>query len=147
VAAWRSDALTGRLGFTVPFWFDGGGIPRVTFGGSTNYPFQLALGLLSPLEETVLNVMAYRNTTTGPNGSIALFAGNMDAVMAAGSRTELLAGQETGGVRPSETTFYGLPCGTFDTATTQIAGAFDGDAPYQGIAVDDVESLEALCPA
>lgn len=149
VTAWQSDGLSGRLGFTVPYWFDGdtGGVPRVTFGGVTNYPFQLALTVLSPLSETTLNVMAYRNTTSGPNGSVALFGGNVNAVIAAGSQTQLLAGQETGDVRPAETTFYGLTCGTFETATGQIADAFDGDAPYQGIAVDDVESLEALCPA
>lgn len=90
--------------------------------------------------------MAYRNATAGPNGSIALFSGDMNAVLAAGSRTELLAGQETGDVRPPETTFYGMTCADFDAAATQIADAFDGDTPYGGIAVDDVESLEALCP-
>jgi hypothetical protein len=149
VTAWQSDGLSGRLGFTVPYWFDGdtGGVPRVTLNGSTNYPFQLALAALAPLPETSLNVMAYRNTTGGVNGSEALFGGNMNAASSAGTGTELLAGQETGDVQPAETTFYGLPCSTFQTATGQIADAFDGDTPYEGIAVDDVESLEALCPA
>jgi len=148
VSAWSSDGLRGRLGFTVPYWFDGdtGGVPRVTWDGSTGYPLELALGILSPLDETVLNVMAYRNATAGPNGSIALFSGNMDAVLGAGSHTELLAGQETGDVRPAETTFYGMTCANFETAASQITDAFDGDAPFEGIAVDDVESLEALCP-
>ena len=148
VSTWRADGLGGRLGFTVPYWFDGatGGVPRVTDEGSSGYPFQLALGLLAPLPDTVLNVMAYRNTTSGPNGSLALFGSNIDAVNSAGSTTELLAGQETGNVQPAETTFYGMPCSTFVAATNQITDAFDGDASYQGIAVDDVESLEALCP-
>jgi hypothetical protein len=148
VSAWQHDGLTGRLGFTVPYWFDGatGGVPQVTFAGATNYPFQLALGLLAPLDQTMLNVMAYRNVTTGPNGSVALFASNVNAVESAGARTELLAGQETGRSLPAETTFYGTSCATFDAATAQIADAFSGDAPYGGIAVDDVETLEALCP-
>lgn len=148
VSTWRSDGLGGRLGFTVPFWFDGatGGVPRITADRSTGYPFQLALGLLSPLPDTVLNVMAYRNTTTGPNGSLALFGSNIDAVDSAGSPTKLLAGQETGNVQPPETTFYGMPCASFVAATNQITDAFDGDTSFQGIAVDDVESLEALCP-
>jgi hypothetical protein len=94
----------------------------------------------------MLNVMAYRNTTEGPNGSEALFAGNLSAATAAGSGTELLVGQETGDVLPAETTFYGLPCSSFESASSQIADAFDGDTPYGGIAVDDVDSLEALCP-
>jgi hypothetical protein len=149
VSAWRSDGLSGRLGFTVPYWFHGNSrtVPEGTFDGSTNYPFQLALGLLSPLPDTVLNVMAYRNSTAGSNGSVALFGGNLTAALAAGSTTELLVGQETGDAAPSDTTFYGLTCADFDTATNQIADTFDGDAPYEGIAVDDVESLEALCPA
>ena len=148
VTQWTSDGLTGRLGFTVPYWFDGdtGGVPRVSFGATTGYPFPLALGILAPLDHTVLNVMAYRNATAGPNGSEALFRGNVDAVEAVGSRTMLLAGQETGNVAPPEITFYGTGCARFEEAATQMADAFDGDAPYQGIAVDDVESLEALCP-
>ncbi len=149
VTTWTHEALSGRLGFTVPYWFDGdtGGVPPVTWAGSTNYPFQLALGILAPLADTALNVMAYRNSTAGANGSVALFAGNMQAAMSAHSATELLAGQETGAASPAEVTFYGTSCVTFDTAATQIADAFDGDALYGGIAVDDVESLEALCPA
>jgi hypothetical protein len=147
VKVWRADNLSGRLGFTVPYWFDGatGGVPSVTVGGSKNYPFQLALAALAPLDDTVLDVMAYRNTTTGPNGSVALFAGDLDAAVGAGSHTELLAGQETADVSPPEITFYGTGCARFDTATTQIADAFDGDTSFEGIAVDDVESLEALC--
>lgn len=149
MTAWQRTGLPGRLGFTVPYWFDGdtGGVPEATFDGSTDYPFQLALGVLSPVADTVLNVMAYRNTTTGSNGSVALFAGNLNAAVAAGSDTELLVGQETGDVTPSEITFYGTSCARFDQATSQIAAAFDGDASYQGIAVDDVESLVALCDA
>ncbi len=148
VSAWRADGIQGRLGFTVPYWFDGdtGGVPRITFDGSTDFPFPLALALVSAVDETVLNVMAYRNSTAGPNGSVALFSGDMTAVLAAGSPTELLAGQETGDVRPPETTFYGMTCADFESAAARIANAFDGDTPYQGIAVDDVESLEALCP-
>jgi hypothetical protein len=148
VAQWRADGLGGRLGFTVPYWFDGatGGVPQVTVDGSTGYPFQLALGALSVLPDTVLNVMAYRNTTTGPNGSLALFGSNVDAVDSAGSATTLLAGQETGNVRPAETTFYGMSCSSFMTATNQINDEFESDTSYEGIAVDDVESLEALCP-
>lgn len=148
VSTWRADGLAGRLGFTVPYWFDGatGGVPRVTVEGSSGYPFQLALAQLAPLPDTVLNVMAYRNTTSGPNGSLALLAGNLEAADSAGSTTKLLAGQETGNVQPAETTFYGLPCSDFVAAANQITDAFDGDASYQGIAVDDVEAFEALCP-
>jgi hypothetical protein len=148
VSHWRADGLGGRLGFTVPYWFDGatGGVPLVTVDGSTGYPFQLALSALSPLSDTVLNVMAYRNITAGPNGSLSLFGSNIDAVHSAGSPTKLLAGQETGNVQPAETTFYGMTCASFLAATDQINDAFDDDASYEGIAVDDVESLEALCP-
>jgi hypothetical protein len=148
VSAWTSDGLSGRLGFTVPYWFDGvtGGVPRVMFDGTAAYPFQLALAILAPLDDTVLNVMAYRNATAGPNGSLALMNGNVQAAVAARSTTALLAGQETGPASPAEVTFYGTSCATYQTAAGQIADAFDGDALYAGIAVDDVESFEALCP-
>jgi len=147
VSTWTADGLSGRLGFTVPYWFDGatGGVPRVTFDGADTYPFQLALRILAPLDETVLNVMAYRNSTSGPNGSVALMNGNVQAA-AAQSPTALLAGQETGPASPSEVTFYGTSCADYQAAAGQIADAFDGDASYAGIAVDDVESFEALCP-
>jgi hypothetical protein len=148
VSTWQSDGLSGRLGFTAPYWFDGvqGGAPKVMFDGTTTYPFQHALTVLSPLGSTVLNVMAYRNTTSGPNGTLALFDGDLNALTALGSRTMLLVGQETGDAQPAETTFYGLGCDALTTAEGQIATALDGEASYAGIAVDDVESLEALCP-
>jgi hypothetical protein len=148
VATWRSG-MTGRLGFTVPYWFDGsnGNVPEITFDGSTGYPFQLALPLLAPLNDTVLNVMAYRNFTAGSNGSIALFEPNMAAVVAEGSSTNLLLGQETGNVKPPDVTFYGLGCAAFETAASQLHVQFDSDPNYAGDAIDDVETMLALCPS
>ena len=145
---WQHEGLSGSLGFTVPYWFNGdnGGVPKVTFDGAKGYPFQLSLALLAPLPDTVLNVMAYRNTTTGPNGSEALFNANLQLAVAAGSRTSLLLGQETGHVNPASITFDGTGCAAFQTAVNQIGTAFGGDANYSGIPVDDVESLLALCP-
>ena len=149
VAIWQSDGLTGRLGFTVPYWFDGSNdnVPEVTFKGSTGYPFQLALPLLAPLDDTVLNVMAYRNFTGGSNGSIALFEPNLAAVVAEGSATNLLLGQETGNFQPPDITFYGLGCAAFETAASQLHAQFESDPNYTGDAIDDVESLLALCPS
>ena len=147
VATWQRLRLPGRLGFTAPYWFDGvtGGVPKVTVHGVTGFRFQLALAALAPLPSTVLDVMAYRNATSGPNGSIALFAGNLNAAAAAGSQTELLFGQETGASSPASTTFLGTSCGAFTTAADEIGATFAAAASSQGIAVDDVESLEALC--
>jgi hypothetical protein len=149
VSTWSCDKMMGRLGFTVPYWFDGsnGNVPEVTFDGSKGYPFQLALPLLAPLDDTVLNVMAYRNFTAGSNGSIALFDPNMAAVVAEGSSTNLLLGQETGNVRPPDVTFYGLGCSAFETAASQLHVKFDPDPNYAGDAVDDVETMLALCPS
>jgi hypothetical protein len=148
VSTWQQDGLAGTLGFTVPYWFNGGngGVPAVTFAGARGYPFQLALGLLAPLPATALNVMAYRNTTGGPNGSEALFSANLQLVVASGSNTALLLGQETGPVKPPSITFSGLGCGAFQTAVGHIETTFGTAANFSGIPVDDVETLLALCP-
>ena len=148
VTTWQHDGLSGSLGFTVPYWFNGdtGGVPQVTFDGAKGYPFQLSLALLAPLAHTALNVMAYRSTTAGPNGSEALFKANMQLAVAAGSHTSLLLGQETGHVNPASITFYGKGCAAFQTAVNQIESAFGEDVNYAGTPVDDVESLLALCP-
>lgn len=148
VSTWKQDGLAGSLGFTVPYWFNGanGAAPKVTFAGSTGYPFQLSLGLLASLPETNLNVMAYRNSTGGPNGSEALFEANLALLVAAGSNTSLLLGQETGQAKPPSITFFGLGCAAFQTAAAQIDTAFGSDANFAGIPVDDVETLLALCP-
>ncbi len=147
VSAWRSDALTGSLGFTVPYWFNGdSSVPQVTFASETGYPFQLALGLVASLPQTNFNVMAYRNTTSGVNGSEALFNANLQLV-AAGSHTTLLLGQETGRVKPRSITFYRKGCADFDNAVSQIGATFGANAHYGGIPVDDVETLLALCPS
>jgi hypothetical protein len=148
-ATWQRLGLPGRLGFTAPYWFDGvtGGVPKVTVNGVTGFPFQLALTALAPLQSTVLNVMAYRNATSGPNGSIALFTGNLNAASAAASQTKLLLGQETGASSPASTTFLGTSCDALTTAANQIEATFAAAASYQGIAIDNVESLKALCPS
>jgi hypothetical protein len=149
VADWNLDGLSGRLGFTVPYWFDGdfGAVPEVSMGQVSGFPFQLSLGLLSGLPDTVLDVMAYRNTPEGSNGSLALFGGDQRAAQAVGAHTRLLFGQETGRARPKSVSFYGLGCARFDAALAQIAGATAGVPTDAGVAVDDVESLLALCPA
>ncbi len=148
VSAWRSDGLIGSLGFTVPFWFNGdyASVPQITFGGVTGYPFQLALGLVASLPQTNFNVMAYRNTTSGSNGSEALFNANL-LLVAAGSNTTLLLGQETGRSKPASITFYRKGCADFDNAVSQIGTTFGANAHYGGIPVDDVETLLALCPS
>jgi hypothetical protein len=147
VSTWQTDGLSGRLAFTVPYWFGAGGAaPKVSIGGQKNYPFPLALSILGPLASSAMNVMAYRNTTSGRNGSLALFEPNLQTDDTAGSHTELLFGQETGNASPAEVTFQGTSCAAFQSATGQITNALDGDTSFEGIAVDDVESLEALCP-
>jgi hypothetical protein len=148
VTAWQQDKLSGSLGFTVPYWFNGAtnNVPRVTFDGSTGYPFQLSLGLLAPLPQTVLNVMAYRNTPAGSNGSEALFQSNLQPLVAAKSETQLLLGQETGNFQPPSITFYGLGCPAFQSAAAQIGTTFGDDPNYAGIAINDVETYLALCP-
>src|ERR1700688_1913619 len=38
---WQHEGVSGSLGFTVPYWFNGdnGGVPQVTFAGARGYPF------------------------------------------------------------------------------------------------------------
>jgi hypothetical protein len=101
----------------------------------------------SLVQEADKDVMAYRNFTAGSNGSIALFEPNMAAVVAGGSSTNLLLGQETGNVQPPDVTFYGLGCAAFETAASQLHVQFDSDPNYSGDAIDDVETMLALCPS
>ncbi len=145
--AFAADGVTGQLGFTVPYWFDGvgGGVPEVTVGGHHGYPFPLALQEVGGTAAPVFDVMAYRNVATGPGGSLAEFAPDR-ADVPAGSPATVLLGQETGPSQPPDTTFYGTSCAAFRTAQARIATALAGAAHYGGTAVDDVETLLALCP-
>ena len=95
-----------------------GGVPRVTFDGSTGYPFQLSLSQLAGLGSSSLNVMAYRHQTAGTNGSIALMAPDLAADAARGGARCCWPGGRS--VQPPETTFYGLGCAPFQTATDQL---------------------------
>jgi hypothetical protein len=87
-------------------------------------------------------VLAYRNTASGSDGSIALARPEITDADAAD--VSVLIAQETGDVQPASITFYGMSKGNLFSAVQEINAAFSSDRAYGGIAVDYLQSFSAL---
>lgn len=120
----------------VPFWFDQ--IPA----GSGRSLTRRAAGLLPEV-----TIMAYRNTTQGPNGLLALAEGSLKEVAAAGGKA--LVGIETlpldGDPDARSITFAHLDAHAVDSALTALRARFTDarvptSAAFAGVAVHDAPS-------
>ena len=136
------DRLVGASGGSpveadIPFWFD-----------------EIQAGKRSTLDREVLRrvsgitVMAYRNTATGADGTIALSQAELAHGGAAGKPVRI--GQETAylGSEPTneKQTFYGYTVTQMDAQLAQVDAAFSACASYAGVAVHDYTGYAALAP-
>jgi hypothetical protein len=108
--------------------------PEITINGVTAYTYDQIVRLLNELSASRIIVMAYRNDTSGPNGSVALAAPEVQG--ADGTNVTVLVAQETGPVTPSYVTFNGLSRSDLFSAADVIDETFASDTSFGGIAVD-----------
>jgi hypothetical protein len=120
----------------IPFWLD-----TVPVGGST-------------LDREVIRrtdgvtVMAYRDTATGPDGTIALSAKAIRAGEDLGVPVRI--GQETGYLGDDPTaakqTFFGQTTTEMESQLAQVIAAYDASPAFSGLAVHDAASYAAMTP-
>lgn len=108
--------------------------PTITVDGITAYTYDHIVRLLNELSGSRIIVMAYRNTPSGSNGSIALSTPEIQG--ADNSNVTVLVAQETGPVTPSYVTFNDTSRSKLFSATAAISQAFAGDKSFGGIAID-----------
>jgi len=121
----------------VPFWFN---TVHVGAGG------RLDSAVLARVHSVA--IMAYRNTTAGPDGTLNLATPTLAAAAAVGKHVHI--GQETrylgaNGVQTKQT-FYGQTSAQMNTQLAAIDTAESANPAYSGIAVHDYTGWSAISP-
>jgi hypothetical protein len=136
-----------RLGFAIPFWFDGvPEAPAVEFGPQHKKQpaaFHL-IDMLRSLPDTYVLVMAYRNFTAGPDGSIEHVRREFDHASQAGAACGIMVGQEFGQVYPKKLSFWWAGRAAFRQAAQEMAAAYGQRPQFRGISVNDMNAYEAV---
>jgi hypothetical protein len=131
-----------RLGFAIPFWFDGKApdVPAVELGAAGEAPAAFHLiDMLAALPEAYVLVMAYRNFTAGDDGSIAHVVDELDHARRAGAACGIVVGQEFNRVTPEKLTFWRAA----EELAGQLAEENGGYAQFRGISVNDLTAYQA----
>jgi hypothetical protein len=135
-----------RLGFAIPFWFDGvPEAPPVQFGPEPEpkpAAFHL-IDMLRALPEAYVLVMAYRNFTSGPDGSIAHVRREFDYASQVGAACGIVVGQEFGRVYPEKLSYWWAGRAAFRQAAEEIAVAYGQRPQFRGLSVNDMSAYQA----
>ena len=137
-----------RLGFAIPFWFDGvPEAPAVEFGETestrTTKPAAFHLiDMLHELPQAYLLVMAYRNFASGPDGSIEHDRMSRANVLS-GALGGIVVGQEFTKVTPEKLSFWWAGRAAFRQAAVEIARAYGELPQFRGLSVDDINAYLA----
>lgn len=126
------------LGFTAADWLDGTNasfIPNVNYNGKTQPVFMHLASQLKAAPQSYIAVMAYRNHTDGPDGTIA--RAQTEVQVAQTNGIKLLIGEETNKVSPSKLSFYGERKQDVKQSTINLEQAFGADSSFSGFAIND----------
>jgi hypothetical protein len=136
-----------RLGFAIPFWFDGvPEAPAVRFppeGRSAPAAFHL-IDMLHDLSDAYVLVMAYRNFALGPDGSIEHVGREFDYARESGAACGIVVGQEFGRVYPEKISFWWAGRAAFRQAAEDIAEEYGGYAQFRGLSVNHLGAYQAV---
>ncbi len=133
-----------QLGFAVPYWFGNqtSPVPIITWNNQAASVGQLLINSLTQNANTYLVNMAYRNTTEGPNGQIAIAKPLM--VEAAKSSVKMLIGIETSQNADNSITFFNQTKQAVILASDNIVAAYSGNIAFNGIAIHHLQSFQQL---
>jgi hypothetical protein len=136
-----------RLGFAIPFWFDGvPEAPPVQFGSEPDpkpAAFHL-IDMLRTLPEAYVLIMAYRNFTAGTDGSIEHVRSEFDYADEEDAACGIVVGQEFGKVYPKKLSFWWTGRAAFRQAAEDIAETYGGYSQFRGLSVNDMNSYQAV---
>lgn len=138
----------GRVPITVdlPFWLDGTGEPQtVDYHGVRTSPTRHVMRLLDNAagQRNTVVIMAYRDTTAGPDGSAAAVAGELAAARQHAGRVLVGIGQEIRDVQPPHTTFHQEGAAALQAALRTLRQQYQGEVGFGGFAVNDLAALTA----
>lgn len=134
-----------RLGFAIPFWFDGvPEAPAVEFGAEPKTApaaFHL-IDLLRTLPDAYVLVMAYRNFASGDDGSIEHVKREFAYATEVDAACGIVVGQEFGRVYPEKLSFWWAGRAAFRQAAEELAGAYGGLPQFGGLSVNDMNAYQ-----
>lgn len=140
----RLDGSDLRLSVVVPEFYDGTyeETPKIFYAGESLYPVEQLLRVLDKRDESSIIIMAYRNFSEGPNGSIEI---SKDEVQLANKyKTKVVLALETGNTLPAYITFYNLRRSYFEKQLTILRKAFIKEKSFGGTATHYINSLTEL---
>jgi len=147
----RTQAGNGglRLGFAIPFWFDGvPEAPPVEYGRTeatktTKAAVFHLIDMLQALPDAYVLLMAYRNFAAGPDGSIEHVRSEFDYARQAGAVCGIVVGQEFTKVYPEKLSFWWAGRAAFRRAAEEIAWAYGQRPQFRGLSVNDINGYQA----
>ncbi len=132
--------------FALPFWLDGTAAPSsIRHDGLEMSPTEHVMRLLDDGSgaANAVTIMAYRDFTAGPNGTLAITAREFEMAEARGGRVKVRVGQEISDVEPSRITFHQEGAQSLSSAISTIAGSYGSKDSFGGVAINDLASLAA----
>lgn len=136
----RLDGSDLRLYVVVPEFYDQNytETPKVFYAGESLYPFEQIIRILDKRDGSRIIIMAYRNYTNGPDGSIDIAK---DEIFIANKyKTKVILALETGETEPSFVTFFNHKKTYFENQVDNLTRAFKENQSYGGIAVHYINS-------
>lgn len=130
----------------LPFWWDGTTAPKsVKYGSRSASPTAHVMRLLDPgAKSKVRNgvtVMAYRDSTSGPDGSVALASKEFSLAKQHKGRVKVSVAHEIGNVEPARITFHEEGAAAMKRSMNVHKKRFSGHKAWGGLAVDHVQAL------
>jgi hypothetical protein len=134
-----------RLGFVIPFWFDGepGAPGPVWWGGALKPAAFHLIDMLAALPEAYVVVMAYRNFAKGADGSIEHAGSEFDYAKGSNAQCGIVVGQEFTKVTPEKLSFWWAGRAAFRQAALDIAEAYGQSPQFRGLSVNDMNAYLA----
>jgi hypothetical protein len=137
----KANAGTFPIEADIPFWFNT--IPATATGGATS-----SLDREIMKRTAGVTVMAYRNTATGPDGTLDIASAALTAGASLGKPVRL--GQETTYLGDTavdaKQTFYGWTRTAMEAQLAQVDAGARASATYAGLAIHSAAGYAAMAP-
>ncbi len=136
-----------EFGMSVPFWFNDEfeNNPIFTWNGQENVVGKHLLSILNQTPNSYIAIMAYRNTTAGENGSIALANRIISYSSHNTPNVSMIVGIETSQVENEPNiSFFGGSKQAVIEAALEITSAFSTIPSFKGVAIHHLSSFKAL---
>ena len=135
----KEDPEPLSFGVDIPFWFDDDPNYRILWNGQIKPP---SFHVLDTVGE--VTVMAYRNFSEGPDGTVELVS--LEMGYADGVHKKVFIGQETQeDLFPAYVTFGGTSCAQLDRELKKIRQALGSRPSFGGFAIHHYQSYRKLC--